>query len=183
MGVVDEYPDQVQTLLEEQRIGFPTLHDKDSATFSRYGVTSVPTIVVIDRNGVIVKGIDHGCLQERRCRRCTQGARAVQAVDNGTAVARQRRATPRRLRRCGAISPARFQRIRTLIHLLVILCVSLPCERQRALIQPRRRTFLFRTTPMALAGSAQSARSALVVGPVYGLYLDCRGGGAHETVK
>lgn len=54
MGLVDEYPDQVRTLLEEQGIRYPTLHDKDSATFLRYGVTSVPTSIVIDRNGVIV---------------------------------------------------------------------------------------------------------------------------------
>lgn len=54
LGMVDEQPDQVRALFEELGISYPTLHDKDSATFSKYGVTSVPASVVIDRNGVIV---------------------------------------------------------------------------------------------------------------------------------
>ncbi len=53
VGMVDEHPDEVQRLLQDQGIGYPILYDNDSATFSRYGVTSLPTSVVIDRNGVI----------------------------------------------------------------------------------------------------------------------------------
>lgn len=51
-------PDKVTHFLEKHRFTFPVLQDEGTKTYDAYGVTSVPTSVLIDPEGWIVNRYD-----------------------------------------------------------------------------------------------------------------------------
>lgn len=51
-------PDQVRDFLEERALTFPVLKDKGTATYDAFGITSVPTTVLINPQGFIVNRYD-----------------------------------------------------------------------------------------------------------------------------
>ena len=53
LGISDEKPDHTREFLAERGITYPSLHDEGSLVFRRYGVTAIPTTLVIGPDGVI----------------------------------------------------------------------------------------------------------------------------------
>lgn len=58
LGVSDEKPDHARQFLAERGITYRALHDEGSLVFRRYGVTAVPTTLVVGRDGVISARIE-----------------------------------------------------------------------------------------------------------------------------
>lgn len=51
-------PEKVEPFLAEHHLTFPVLRDKGTATYDAYGITSVPTSVLISPDGNIVNRYD-----------------------------------------------------------------------------------------------------------------------------
>ena len=49
----EEQPEQVAQFIQRKKYGFHVLLDKDGAVSAAYGVKAIPTLVLIDTNGVI----------------------------------------------------------------------------------------------------------------------------------
>lgn len=50
---VDDDPAKAEKILKDIPVSFPVLFDPDSAVSKRYGVDSMPTTVLVDRNGKV----------------------------------------------------------------------------------------------------------------------------------
>lgn len=45
----------VKALVESEKIQYPVLLDEKSDATSRYGIRSIPTVIVIDKNGIVAE--------------------------------------------------------------------------------------------------------------------------------
>jgi peroxiredoxin/outer membrane lipoprotein-sorting protein len=53
LGVNQEHPEQARNFMKQYKLTFPSLIDRGGVVTSTYGVRGLPTVVVIDREGVI----------------------------------------------------------------------------------------------------------------------------------